>query len=36
MTFLGTNYITTINELPTIKYYWVCNHSIFNDGIKML
>lgn len=36
MTFLGINYITTINELPTITYYWVCNHSIFNNGIKML
>ena len=34
ITFLRINYITTINNLPTIKYYWVCNHSICNDGIK--
>ena len=34
MTYLGTNYIRTINKLPTIKHYWVCNHSICNDGIK--
>ena len=34
MTFLGMNYIVSINQLPTVQSYWVCGQFMGNEGIR--
>ena len=34
MAFLGTNYIMSINQLPTVQSYWECGQFIGNKGIR--
>ena len=31
--FLGINYVTSINKIPTIKSYWECGQYVGNEGI---
>ena len=33
-TFLGINYIMSIDKLPTIKSYWECGQFIGKEGIR--
>ena len=34
MTFLGINYIVSINQLPTVQSYWECGQFMGNEGIR--
>ena len=34
--FLGINYIMSVNKLPTIKSYWEYGHFIGNGALEML
>ena len=33
-TFLGINYVMSINKLPTIRSYWECGQYVRNEGIR--
>ena len=33
-TFLGINYVMSINKLPTIKNYWKCGQYVGNEDIR--